>query len=396
MSLLFFDVNNIRFSHNVGWKNKRFVWMGNKTFDFPPPVIYYSMYGYSHRKGEFRMKSTMKISFFLAAFLGAGMLSAADNFNNLFRVMAPHGDCQIRRPGQEAFEPVLKGKAYPFGSLLKCGKESDMVITFSEQDAVRVMANSVISAELDREADNRRIVSLKQGDILVRLDVLNTNKSVIVDTPVGRCVSMVGNAKMHLVTTPAEHQLEIRAEASCQVKVVGPQYVIPDLVNGNAISISMPTDSSMTTIRDIIGDYRIFVNKGLEENPDTSAAEASNVLLPVTMSSGSTVKIWREKAPVGGRLIVSVLATGPDGKGRESYAFAVGQNSVVTQSDVFDELPEEGENAAAAVAAPAAGDADADLFAAPASDDLAAEPEAPAAAEAPAQQQDNALDDFLF
>ena len=68
----------------------------------------------------------------------------------------------------------------------------------------------------------------------------------------------------------------------------------------------------------------------------------------------------------------------------------------MTQSDVFDELPEEGENAAAAVAAPAAGDADADLFAAPASDDLAAEPEAPAAAEAPAQQQDNALDDFLF
>ena len=127
----------------------------------------------------------------------------------------------------------------------------------------------------------------------------------------------------------------------------------------------------------------------------TILPETSNVLLPVTMSSGSTVKIWREKAPIGGRLIVSVLATGPDGKGRESYAFAVGQNSVVTQSDVFDELPEEGENAAAAVAAPAAGDADADLFAAPASDDLAAEPEAPAA-EAPAQQQDNALDDFLF
>ena len=345
------------------------------------------------------MKNTTKIRLCLAAFLVAGTLSAADNFNNLFRVMAPHGDCQIRRPGQDAFEPVLKGKAYPFGSLLKCGKESDMVVTFSERDAVRVMANSVISAELDREADNRRIVSLKQGDILVRLDVLNTNKSVIVDTPVGRCVSMVGNAKMHLVTTPAEHQLEIRAEASCQVKVVGPQYVIPDLVNGNAISISMPTDNSMTTIRDIVGDYRIFVNKGLEENPDTSSAESSNVLLPVTMSAASTVKIWREKAPVGGRLIVSVLATGPDGKGRESYAFAVGQNSVVTQSDVFnDDLPEDGEAAPAPApaAAATAGDADTDLFAAPASDDFAAEPAAPAAAEAPAQQQDNALDDFLF
>ena len=115
------------------------------------------------------------------------------------------------------------------------------------------------------------------------------------------------------------------------------------------------------------------------------------------MSAASTVKIWREKAPIGGRLIVSVLATGPDGKGRESYAFAVGQNSVVTQSDVFDDdLPEDGEAAAPAPAAAPAGDAEADLFAAPASDDFAAEPAAPAAAEAPAQQQDNALDDFLF
>ena len=339
------------------------------------------------------MKSTSKIRLCLAAFLVAGTLSA-DNFNNLFRVMAPHGDCQIQRPGQEAFEPVLKGKAYPFGSLLRCGKDSDMVVTFSEQDAVRVMPNSVIAAELDREADNRRVVSLKEGDILVRLDVLNTNRSVIVDTPVGRCVSMVGNAKLHLVTNQAGHSLEIRAEASCQVKVVGPQYVIPDLVNGNAISVSMPADSSMTTIRDILGDYRIFVNKGLELNPDTSEAESSNVLLPVAMSSGSTVKIWRERAPIGGRLIVSVLATGPDGKRRESYAFAVGQNSVVTQSDVFGDLPEDEEGAAPA-APPAAAEAE-DLFAAPAADDLGAEPAAPAAETPEPAQQDNSLDDFLF
>ena len=68
----------------------------------------------------------------------------------------------------------------------------------------------------------------------------------------------------------------------------------------------------------------------------------------------------------------------------------------MTQSDVFDDdLPEDGEAAAPAPAAAPAGDAEADLFAAPASDDLAAEPAAPAA-EAPAQQQDNALDDFLF
>ncbi len=329
----------------------------------------------------------------LAAFMAACTLSA-DNYNNLFRIMSPHGDCQIRRPGQEAFEPVLKGKAYPYGSILKCGKESDMVVSLSESDAVRILANSMVGADIDREHGDRRIVSLKHGDINVRLDVLNTNNSAIIETPVGRCVSMVGNAKMSLVSTPAENTLEIRAEAACQIRLVGPQFVVPELKVGSAISISTAADYSQTRIRDILGDYRIFVNKGLELDPAPAAeSEEGEVLLPVAMSAQSTVKIWREKAPVGGRLIVSVLATGPDGKGRESYAFAVGRNNVVTRSNVFDlpALPDVAETEAAPAAA---AEDDSGIFGEPAAANGAAA--AAPAAEAPAEKKDDSLDDFLF
>ena len=340
------------------------------------------------------MKNALQICIALVAFLVAGVVSA-DTFNNLFRVMSPRGDCQIRRPGQEMFEPVLKGKAYPFGSLLRCGKDSEMVLSLSERDAVAMLSDSLVATDLAREDNNRRVVSLKNGEIKVRLDVLNTNASVIVDTPVGRCVSMVGNAKLKLLATPAENTLEVTADASCQVRLVGPQFVIPELKVGNAISISTLTDNSQTRIRDIVGDYRIFVNKGLEFDPAPSESEEGDVLLPVAMSSQSTVKIWREKAPVGGRLIVSVLATGPDGKGRESYAFAVGRNNVVTRSNVFDlpALPDD-----AAEPAPADNEANAgDLFAEPADAAGFEETAAPAAetTTAPAQQ-DNALDEFLF
>lgn len=340
------------------------------------------------------MKKNATIGIALAALLAAGPLSA-DNFNNLFRVMSPRGDCQIRRPGQEAFEPVIKGKAYPFGSLLKCGKdESQMVVAFSENDAVRILANSMIGTELAREDNNRRVISLKYGDIHVRLDVLNTNNSAMVDTPVGRCVSMVGNARMSLAATPTESTLEIHAEAACQLKMVGPQFVIPELKVGTAISISTAADNSQTRIHNLMGDYRIFVNKGIELNPAPAESEEGEVLLPVAMSAQSTVKIWREKAPVGGRLIVSVLATGPDGKGRESYAFAVGRNNVVTRSNVFD-LPALPEDAADAPAAEPADDAN--LFAEPAGAGFEeAAPAAAPAAEEPAQKKDDSLDDFLF
>jgi hypothetical protein len=270
-----------------------------------------------------------------------------------------------------------------------------MVLSLSERDAVAILADTVVAADLAREDGNRRVVSLKSGEIKVRLDVLNTNASVIVDTPVGRCVSMVGNAKLKLLATPSENTLEMTADASCQVRLVGPQFVIPELKVGNSISISTLTDNSQTRIRDIVGDYRIFVNKGLEFDPAPAESEEGDVLLPVAMSSQSTVKIWREKAPVGGRLIVSVLATGPDGKGRESYAFAVGRNNVVTRSNVFDlpALPED-------TAEPATADNEAnagDLFAEPADAAGVEETAAPAAETTPAPaQQDSALDEFLF
>jgi hypothetical protein len=341
------------------------------------------------------MKNTLQTCLVLAAAMVAGTVSA-DNFNNLFRVMSPRGDCQIRRLGQETFEPVIKGKAYQFGSLLKCGKDSEMVLSLSEKDAVAMTADSVVTAKLDRENGNRRIVSLMQGEIKARLDVLNTNASVIIDTPVGRCVSMVGNAKLKLTSTLGEDTLDITAGASCQMRLVGPQFVIPELKVGYSISISSLTDNSQTRIRDVAGDYRIFVNKGLEFNPMPSESEEADVLLPVAMSAQSTVKIWREKAPVGGRLIVSVLATGPDGKGRESYAFAVGRNNVVTRSNVFgDAVPATDTPATATETADGAG---ADIFAEPtdaAGFEEAATPAAEETTTAPAQQ-DNSLDDFLF
>ena len=178
------------------------------------------------------------------------------------------------------------------------------------------------------------------------------------------------------------------------MRLVGPQFVIPELKVGQSIAISTLTDNSQTRIRDVAGDYRIFVNKGLEFNPMPSESEEADVLLPVAMSAQSTVKIWREKAPVGGRLIVSVLATGPDGKGRESYAFAVGRNNVVTRSNVFDQPVVADDTPAATEAADGAGS---DIFAEPANADGFEEAATPAAetTTAPAQQ-DNSLDDFLF
>lgn len=346
------------------------------------------------------MKRMATICLALAAALSAATLRA-DSFNNLFRVIAPRGECQIRLPGEEAYAPMLKGKAYPFGSTVRTGKESDVVIALSDKDALRLSANTLVAMNIDHANGDCRMIGLRDGEILMRLNVVNTNQFVMVDTPVARGVSMIGNVRFKLSSTQLEHNLEVRAEASSSIKIAGPQFVMPDLKSGNGILISSLKDNSMTRISDLLGDYKVYVNKGLEFNPDTSDLDGSESLLPVAMSSRSTVKIWRERAPVGGRLIVSVLATGPDGKGRESYAFAVGRDNVVTRSNVFD-MPvatsdDEDDDTGAA------GGDDADLFGEPAAgggDDGFGDADAGGAADdnngGGDNGGDNALDDFLF
>lgn len=342
--------------------------------------------------------ASMKIAL-AAAVAFAAVSLRADTFNNLLRVIAPRGDCQIRLPGAEGYSEVLKGKTYPFGSTVRTGKGADIVVALSDRDAVRLGENTVVTFNIDREVGGQRVVGLRSGELFTRLDVVNTNEFVVIDTPVGRGVEMAGQVHFSLSSTPLDDTLTVSAEASSTIKLVGPQFAIPGLKSGNRVSVTTVKDSSMTRISDLLGDYRVFVNKGNELNPDTSDVDSSEYLLPVSMSSRSTVKIWREKAPVGGRLIVSVLATGPDGKGRESYAFAVGKDNVVTRSNVFD-LPatlsgdEEADDGDAAAAdaglffdAPAAGGGDAP----------AAEAETTGTTDAGATGgNDNTLDDFLF
>ena len=98
---------------------------------------------------------------------------------------------------------------------------------------------------------------------------------------------------------------------------------------------------------------------------------------------------------LGGRLLVSVLATGPDGKGRASYAFAVGRNNVVTRSNVFDLPAVEKEAAQPATTEAAPADAGADLFAEPADSTGFEDAATPATDNTAPAQQDNSLDDFL-
>lgn len=274
----------------------------------------------------------------LAAVALVSTAAIADPYTKLFRIMKPNGDCQVKKAGAETFEAAGAGKAYPFGSVVQCGADAAAILLFTDNDAVRILSNS--SAEINIEENGSRVVKLQGGTVVTRIGANTTNDMVVIDTPIGRCRSIIGNCKVALSTTPASktagesYGVELRAEPMSQMKFVGEQYILPLLKNGFGASILSLADKSYTIVTDLLGDYPIYVNTGLDPDP-TGPVDENPEIQPIKMSSKSALKIWREKAPIGGRTIVSVFATTPSGKGRESFAFAVGNANVASRSNVF-------------------------------------------------------------
>lgn len=276
----------------------------------------------------------------IAAAVFAALTSFAKPYTRLFRIINPQGSCTIMRPGATEFEPVQRDKAYPFGSVVSCGKDSSSVLLFSDADAVRLLADSSARIEVADNAGQSRIVSLQYGTVLTRINATTTNDFVMIDTPAGRARSIIGNCRVTLSTAPATKtepetvNVELRAEPSSRMKFIGHQYIIPILKNGFGARISSYPDDSYTYIYDLLGDYSIYVNTGVDADPPEPFDDNGN-LNPVKLSTKAALRVWRERAAVGNTLVVAVLATTPAGKGRESFAFAVGKADIAARSNVF-------------------------------------------------------------
>ena len=286
-----------------------------------------------------KMKKTTLLA--MAAMVAA--VSLAEPYTRLFRVVNTQGDCRVRRPDAEAFEPVQRNKAYPFGTKIECGEDSSAVLLFSETDAVRMLADTraVVTIESE-EGKDTRVVTLVRGTLLTRVGAGTTEDFVVIDTPAGRVRAITGNCKISMERTrgsrhePATVDVEFRAEPAGKMKIVGRQFIIPVLKNGFGARVSSYEDDSYTVVTDLLGDYGIFVNTGLDADPP-EPYEENQSLNRIKMSTKAALRIWRQKAEVGDTTVVAVLATNSAGKGRESFAFAVGKADIAARSNVFIE-----------------------------------------------------------
>lgn len=241
----------------------------------------------------------------------------APEFTLLARVLNIRGACEVNNPDVGQYAPAVDNKAYPLGTAFRTGADGSALIAFSDRETVQLGPNTEVVVAAADKSDKGRVVRFVAGKIKTDLRDNLPEGCFGIETPNASCKNLAGRGEYSL-TSDANLETFQAATITGSARIEGPQYHIPALRAANTVNIQTSADHSLSRLTSVSGDFAIILKNGTET--------------PVNygMSPQAVVKIWRESAPVGGRLIISTLVVSPNGIARHRFAYAEGRSELAT------------------------------------------------------------------
>jgi len=228
--------------------------------------------------------------------------SAQGNLDPAFRVVRVNGDCQVSIKGEDGFQPVVESKAYPYGSAIRTGARSSLVIVLSEGNIVRVLANANLI--MDENADDPKIknVRLNDGEVEVELNSAfhKGGNTLNVETATAIC----GAVGTHFrVASRLEQDLRIVIFRVIKgiINVYGANFEVQVLDANDWLSLLSPADRSFLRLKNMKGAFDIRIKDQDMNDKDIPTKE------------GDVLKIWQRLLPETGERIIIAQLTAPDG-----------------------------------------------------------------------------------
>lgn len=262
-----------------------------------------------------RSTATILIGALILTFCFHGRPLAAEPLvlDRLFQLKGIQGTVEAKRATDEAFESAIHDRAYPYGTTLRTGPKGIARILISNfQDFITVGPNSLVLPDLSESNSAARVIRFLEGDIEYSLSraMAEAPDLLSIAAPMTVVDRLKGEGQLKLSRRDGLHtlRLEPRTEA---IRVTGWQFAVPSLNANSVLEISSSANREFTSLKNIAGDFTIVIEKGeTDEEPAR-----------IDMSPMASVSIWREFAPVGGRLLVSVLVNDPRGRCIDQFAF---------------------------------------------------------------------------
>lgn len=265
-------------------------------------------------------------------------------FEPLVRISTIRGQVQVNNPDVGTYTDAAENKLYPMGTRVRTMAESSVFLVFSNEDTVKVQPDTEVIIKAAANNPDAREVTLISGRVSTSLRENMPDGFFNVSTP-NACMKSISGRGDYRLSNDGTIETFQAATITGTAIVDGPNYTIPRLRAANTVLIETSPDRALSRLTSTSGDYTINLDNGTEE--------------PVAfdMSPHAIVKIWRENAPVGGRMIVSTLVISPSGKARHRFAFASGRTGLLF-GDIATLSDEETEKLDSLLGAGLADDAD--------------------------------------
>ncbi len=243
----------------------------------------------------------------------ATMASAQNILDPAFRVIRVTGECTVSIPGQDGFQPAEEAKAYPYGSTIRTGARSSLVLVLSEGNVVRVLANANLVMDEDSSDSKIKNVRLTDGEVEVDLNSSfhQGGNKLNVETATAICGAVGTNFR---VASRIEQDLRIVIIRVIKgiVNVYGDNFDVLVLDANDWLSLLTPGDRSFLRLQNMKGEFDIRIKDQDMNDKDIPTKE------------GNVLKIWQRLIPETNERVITAQLTAPDGSIIEEVIVTLG------------------------------------------------------------------------
>lgn len=260
-------------------------------------------------------------------------------FTPLVRCTAVNGIVQVLIPGSSEWTEAKLNKYYPLGSSFRSvgadqngAVNSSAEFKFGPKSVVSMSGAAEFSTKAISIGELKREMTVVSG--LVKIALPRTLKDGLfsVKMPNFEVFNMAGESTFERTIDKAGDGDEVVVRVvTGAIALTGRHYKIERMGVANQIRIRSTKDNLFTSLRGESGDYVVKLDQGvMEQIKNFETGEKGNVTrsLDFRLSPQCAVKIWRTKALIGDRAVISMMTFGPSGDLVNRCSFAEGRAQV--------------------------------------------------------------------
>ena len=257
----------------------------------------------------------------------------AKPFTALFKCVRVSGVAQVLKPGASEWTNAEEARFYPLGSAVRTVSEAGAPVSaefsFGPEATIKLEGAAEAATRAIEIGERARTLELRSGRVLVNLPRTLKEGLFSVSAPYFTCSNLAGESRFDYQPLGDGDEVVVRCVTGTMT-LEGRHYRIPRMAAANQVRIRSTGDDLFSWLRGESGDSKVVLDQGMttEKNFETGEEKDVPKTYEFVLSPRCAIKVFRRRSPVGGNMLVSMMAIDASGEIKSRCAFAEGRSNV--------------------------------------------------------------------